>query len=439
MTGSAMDPPAFQAHLLTRENQRLVKARAKDPDDPLEIVIVRDMWLTGFDAPSMHTMYVDKPMQGAGLMQAIARVNRTFRDKPGGLIVDYIGVAQKLREALADYSPTDQEQAGVPIGQVVDVMLEKHDIVVGILHGQPWSSDPNLAAGERLSQLAGALNYVLADDDRKPRFLDQVLALLKAFALAGAREEAFAIRDDVRFFADIRAGLLKLESQGPTDARGRAGSEALDTAIEQLVSAAIAADEVIDVYAAAGMERPDLSILSDAFLEGLTKSERPNLQAELLKKLINDKIRSLRKSNIVEARRFSDMLDEAIRRYQNRTLSTAEIIAELVTLAKAMRDASDRGESLGLRHDELAFYDAIHENQSAVLELGDERLKALARELVSAVRESVTIDWNLKETIRAAMRAKICRLLNRHGYPPDGQERAIQLVIEQAELIAGET
>jgi type I restriction enzyme, R subunit len=232
----------------------------------------------------MHTMYVDKPMQGAGLMQAIARVNRTFRDKPGGLIVDYIGVAQKLREALADYSPTDQEQAGVPIERVVDVMLEKHDVVVRILHGQPWSSDPKLSPGERLSQLAGALNFVLGDEDRKPRFLDQVLALLKAFALAGAREEAFAIRDDVRFFADIRAGILKLDSQGPTDARGRMGTEALDTAIEQLVSAAVAADEVIDVYAAAGMERPDLSILSDAFLEGLTKSERPNLQAELLKK-----------------------------------------------------------------------------------------------------------------------------------------------------------
>lgn len=436
MTGSAMDPPALQAHLLTRESQRLVKARAKDPDDELEIVIVRDMWLTGFDAPSMHTMYVDKPMQGAGLMQAIARVNRTFRDKPGGLIVDYIGVAQKLREALADYSPTDQEQAGVPIEQVVDVMLEKHDVVVAILHGHPWSSDPKLSPGGRLSQLAGALNFVLGDEDRKPRFLDQVLALLKAFALAGAREEAFAIRDDVRFFADIRAGILKLDSQGPTDARGRIGTEALDTAIEQLVSAAVAADEVIDVYAVAGMERPDLSILSDAFLEGLTKSERPNLQAELLKKLINDKIRSLRKSNVVEARRFSEMLDEAIRRYQNRTLSTAEIIAELVDLAKAMRDAADRGESLGLRDDELAFYDAIHENESAVLELGDDTLKAIARELVVAVQESATIDWNLKETVRASMRAKVRRLLNKHGYPPDGQERAVQLVIEQAELFA---
>jgi len=436
MTGSAMDPPAYQPHLLTRENQRLVKARAKDPDDELEIVIVRDMWLTGFDAPSMHTMYVDKPMQGAGLMQAIARVNRTFRDKPGGLIVDYIGVAQKLREALADYSPTDQEQAGVPIEEVVGVMLEKHDVIVGILHGQAWSSDPTLPAAERMGQLASALNFVLADDDRKARFLDQVLRLLKAFALAGAREEALAIRDDVRFFADIRAALLKLASQGSPDAGGRVGSEALDTAIEQLVSAAVAADEVIDVYAAAGMERPDLSILSDTFLEGLTKSDQPNLQAELLKKLINDKIRSLRKSNIVEARRFSDMLDEAIRRYQNRTLSTAEIIAELVALAKTMRDAADRGEALGLRDDELAFYDAIHENESAVLELGDNTLKAIARELVVAVRESATIDWSLKETVRAAIRAKIRRLLNKYGYPPDGQERAVQLVIEQAELFA---
>jgi type I restriction enzyme R subunit len=249
----------------------------------------------------------------------------------------------------------------------------------------------------RMSQLAGALNFVLADEDRKARFLDQALRLLKAFALAGAREEALMIRDDVRFFADIRAAILKLASLGSPDASGRTGTEALDTAIEQLVSAAVAADEVIDVHAAAGMERPDLSILSDKFLEGLTKSDRPSLQAELLKKLINDKIRSLRKSNIVEARLFSDMLDEAIRRYQNRTLSTAEIIAELVELAKAMRDAADRGESLGLSDDELAFYDAIHENESAVLELGDDLLKPIARELVVAVQESATIDWNLKE------------------------------------------
>jgi type I restriction enzyme R subunit len=436
MTGSAMDLPAFQPHLMTRENQRLVKSRAKDPDDDLEIVIVRDMWLTGFDAPSMHTMYVDKPMQGAGLMQAIARVNRTFRDKPGGLIVDYIGVAQKLREALADYSPTDQEQAGVPIEQVVAVMLEKHDIVASILHGQAWSSDPAAPPGERISQLAIALNFVLADDDRKARFLDQVLRLVKSFALAGAREEALEIRDDVRFFSDIRAAIIKLDSQGPPEAGGRSGTEALDTAIEQLVSAAVAADEVIDVYATAGVERPDLSILSDRFLEGLIKSDRPNLQAELLKKLINDRIRSLRRSNIVEARRFSEMLDEAIRRYQNRTLSTAEIIAELVELAKVMRDAAARGESLGLRDDELAFYDAIHENEAAVLELGDDLLKAIARDLVVAVRESATIDWNLKETVRAGIRAKVRRLLNKYGYPPDGQERAVQLVIEQAELLA---
>jgi type I restriction enzyme R subunit len=435
MTGSAADPAAYQPHLYSKDVLRSIKARAKSDGDPLELVIVRDMWLTGFDAPPLHTMYVDKPMQGAGLMQAIARVNRTFLDKPGGLIVDYIGIAQHLREALADYSPSDHDQAGVPIEQIVEVMLEKHDVVRSILAGHTWTSDPALKAADRIGQLAATINFVLGDGDRRKRYLDQVLALVKAFALAGARDEALEIRDDVRFFADVRAAIIKLEAAGGSGPGGARGSAELDTAIAQLVSAAVAADEVIDVYAAAGAERPDISILSDAFLEGLKKSDRPNLQAELLKKLINDKIRSLRRRNIVEARRFSELLDEAIHRYQNRTLSSAEIIAELVELAKAVRDSEGRGETLGLREDELAFYDAVCQNESAVLELGDDTLKRIARDLVAAVRESATIDWNLKETVRAAMRAKVRRLLNRYGYPPDAQEEAVRLVIEQAELL----
>lgn len=434
MTGSAADPPEFQPHLYGAEVRKKLKARAKDPDDPLEIVIVRDMWLTGFDAPSLHTMYVDKPMQGAGLMQAIARVNRTFRDKPGGLIVDYIGIAQNLREALAEYSPSDREQAGVPIDEVVAVMLEKHDIVCGILHRHEWSSDPTISAEDRMNELANTMNYVLADLDRKTRFVDQVLALAKAFAFAGARDEALEIRDDVKFFTDIRAAIVKLDREGQAPSRG--GSGELDTAIAQLVSEAVAADEVVDVYAQLGMERPDLSILSDEFLDGLSQDARPNLQMELLKRLLNDRIRSLRRTNLVQSRQFSELLDDAIRRYTNRTLTTAEIIGELVKLAKEVRDAGNRGEQLGLSEKELAFYDAVCQNEPAVLELGDEVLKTIARELVKAVRESASIDWNLKESVRAQLRAKVRRLLTRYDYPPDKEERAIQLVLEQAELIA---
>jgi type I restriction enzyme R subunit len=437
MTGSAADPSAFQPHLHNKQTLRAIKARAKDPTDPLQVVIVRDMWLTGFDSPALHTIYVDKPMQGAGLMQAIARVNRTFRDKPGGLVVDYIGVAQKLREALADYSPSDREQAGVPIEQVIEVLIEKHDICCGILHSHDWSSDPHLGAADRMAELAGTMDFLLADPDRKTRFVDQVLALLKAFALAGARDEALAIRDDVRFFADVRSAILKLEAEGEPGRGGGGGTAELDTAIGQLVSEAVAADELIDVYAAAGMERPDLSIISDEFLEGLAQGERPNLQMAVLRRLLGDRIRTLRRTNVVQSRLFSTLLDDAINRYTNRALTTAEIIAELVKLAKQVRDHAGRGAALGLQDAELAFYDAVCQNDSAVLELGDETLKAIARELVTAVRQSATIDWSLKESVRAAMRAKVRRLLARYDYPPDKEERAVELILEQAEMFAG--
>jgi len=436
MTGSAADPAEFQPHLYPSEVRRTLKSRAKSPDDPLEIVIVRDMWLTGFDAPSLHTMYIDKPMQGAGLMQAIARVNRTFRDKPGGLIVDYLGIAQNLREALSEYSPSDREQTGVPIDEVVAIMLEKHDIVRAILHGCRWTSDPTLPPAERLTRHLDVVNFVLADTDRKTRYCDQVLALAKAFALAGARDEALEIRDDVRLFTDVRAAIVKLGREGEPGAGGGTGE--MDTAIAQLVSQAVAADQVVDVYAQLGMDRPELSILSDDFLEKVSRDPRPNLQMELLKRLLADRIRTIRRRNVVQARAFSDLLDDAIRRYTNRALSTAEIIAELVKLAREMRDAESRGAELGLRDDELAFYDAVCQNEPAVLEMGDDVLKLIAQELVKAVRESTSIDWNLKESVRAGLRAKVRRLLARYDYPPDKEERAIQLVLEQAELLADE-
>jgi type I restriction enzyme R subunit len=434
MTGSAADPAHYQPHLYSKEVKRDIKARAKNADDPLELVIVRDMWLTGFDAPSMHTMYVDKPMQGAGLMQAIARVNRTFRDKPGGLIVDYIGIATNLQEALAEYSPSDRDQAGVPISEMVAAMLEKHDIITGLLHGCDFNSSPDISAAERLAQHAKVLDFVMADPDRTERYLDQVLALAKVYALCGARDEAIAIRNDVRLFADVRAAIIKI--QNPDSGRGGSGAVEIDTAISQLVNEAVAADEVVDIYKLAGIDKPDLSILSNEFLDSLAGKDKPNLQMGLLQRLINDQIRTIQRINIVQARKFSEQLDEAIRRYTNRALTTAEIIAELVKLAKAMRDSEHRHEELGLSVAEAALYDAIAQNESAVLELGDETLKKIATELVGAVRSSVTIDWNLKESVRAAMRAKIRRLLAKYDYPPDYEDKAVDLVLEQAELFA---
>lgn len=434
MTGSAADPAEFQPHIHSKDVRKDLKLRAKNPDDELELVIVRDMWLTGFDAPSMHTMYVDKTMQGAGLMQAIARVNRTFRDKPGGLIVDYIGVFANLQAALQEYSPSDRDQAGVPIDDMVAVMLEKHDIIRGLLHGVDYNSSPALTAPQRLAEYAKVLDFVMADPDRTKRFNDQVLALAKAFALAGARDEAAAIRNDVRLFTDVRAAILKI--QNPDSGRGGSGAVEIDTALGQLINEAVAADQVVDIYKLAGVETPELSILSDEFLDSLADKDKPNLQMGLLRRLLNDQIRTVQRTNLVQARKFSELLDEAINRYTNRSLTTAEIIAELVKLAKQMRDDQKRHEELGLSAAEVALYDAIAQNDAAVMHMGDETLKKIAVDLVWAVRTSVVIDWDQKESVRAAMRSKVRRLLAKYDYPPDAEKRAIELVLEQAELFA---
>jgi type I restriction enzyme R subunit len=433
MTGSAADPAAYQPHLHAKDVRQKIKARAKDPDDPLEIVIVRDMWLTGFDAPAMHTMYVDKPMQGAGLMQAIARVNRTFRDKNGGLIVDYIGVATNLRRALAEYSPTDRDQAGVPIEEMVAVMQEKYGIVRDLLHGCAYDSSLSSAA-DRLAQRAAVLDFVLAEPDRTSRFLDQVLALTKAFALAGSRAEASAIRNDVALFADVRAAILKI--QHPDSGSSGSGAPEMETAIRQLVDEAVTGEGVVDVYRLAGIETPELAILSDEFLDGLASKDKPNLQMGLLRRLLADQVKTVRRTNVVQGRRFSEQLDEAINRYTNRALTTAEIITELVRLAKEMRDQAQRHEQLGLSVAEAAFYDAIASNESAVLTMGDDTLKQISVDLVWTVQQSATIDWNLKDSVKAAMRAKVRRLLAKYDYPPDLEDAAVELVLEQAEQYA---
>jgi type I restriction enzyme R subunit len=364
-------------------------------------------------------------------------VNRTFRDKPGGLIVDYIGVFSNLQKALIEYSPSDREQAGVPIEEIVAAMLEKHDIVLGLLHGCEFDASPDLAPAARLAEHAKVLDFVMADPDRTSRYLDQVLALVKAYALCGARDEAAAIRDQLRLFADVRAAILKI--QNPDSGRGGSGSVEIDTAIGQLVNEAVAADEVVDIYKLAGVETPELSILSDEFLDSLAHKDKPNLQLGLLRRLLNDQIRSVSRTNLVQSRKFSELLEEAINRYTNRSLTTAEIIAELVKLAKEMRDQANRHDALGLTESEAAFYDAIVQNDAAVLQMGDDTLKRMAHELVESIRASATIDWNLKESVRAQMRSKVRRLLAKYDYPPDLEEKAVELVLEQAELFASDT
>lgn len=435
MTGSAADPPEFQPHIHSKDVRKDLKLRAKNADDELELVIVRDMWLTGFDAPSMHTMYVDKTMQGAGLMQAIARVNRTFRDKPGGLIVDYIGVFSNLQAALQEYSPSDRDQAGVPIEEIIDAMMEKLDIVRGILHGVDYDSSPELSSSQRLSEYSKVLDYVMGDPDRTKRYNNEGLALAKTFALAGARDEAAAIRNDVRLFTDVRAAVLKI--MNPDSGSGGSGAVEIDTALGQLLNEAVAANDVVDVYKLAGVETPELSILSDEFLDSLAQKEKPNLQMGLLRKILNDQIRTVQRKNVVKGRKFSEMLDAAVKRYTNRSLSTAEIIAELVKLAKQVRDDQKRQDELGLREDEVAFYDAIVQNNTAVLEMGDDTLKKISVDLVWAVRNSVAIDWDQKESVRASMRSKVRRLLAKYDYPPDAEEEAVDLVLQQAEVFAG--
>ena len=405
----------------------------RNPKDPFKIVIVRDMWLTGFDAPSLHTMYLDKPMRGHGLMQAIARVNRVFREKPGGLVVDYLGLAHELKQALATYTESGGTgKTAIKQEEAVAVMLEKYEVCCGLFHGFDWSKWVTGTPGERLGVLPSAQEHILAQEDGKNRLLHAVLELSQAFALAVPHEDALRIRDDVAFFQAVRASLVK---RAPGEARTE---EELDQAVRQIVSRAIAPEGVIDIFTAAGLEKPDISILSDEFLSEIRGMPQRNLAVELLRKLLSGEIRMRRRKNVVQARSFSEMLEQAIRRYQNRAIEAAQVIEELIELAKEMRQANARGEALGLTEEEVAFYDALETNDSAVKVLGDETLRTIARELVKTVRANVTIDWTMRENVRAHLRVLVKRILRKYGYPPDKQEKATQTVLEQAEVLSYE-
>ena len=431
MTGKASDPPDWQQHIGNKARREALAKRFRDPADPLRMVLVRDMWLTGFDAPSLHTMYVDKPMRGHGLMQAIARVNRVFRDKPGGLIVDYLGLAHELKRALATYTESGGTgETALDKEQAVRAMLEKYEVCCGLFHGFNRSAWTAGSPAERLQLLPAALEHVLAQEDGKARCLRAVRELSQAFALAVPHPETVRIRDDVSLFQHVRAALSK---RVRPDAKS---DEELDHAVRQIVSRAVAPNGVVDIFAAAGLKKPDVSILSQEFLHEVRGTGRRNLAVELLERLLKGELASRRRKNVVQARSFADMLEQTIRRYQNRAVEAAQVIEELIALAREMRDANARGERLGMSDDELAFYDALGVNDSAVQVLGDETLRDIARELVETVRGNVTIDWTLRENVRANLRRLVKRVLRKHGYPPDKQERATRTVLEQAEVLS---
>lgn len=446
MTGSASDPLDWQEHIRTKSRRKSIGDRLKDPKDPLKLIIVRDMFLTGFDAPALHTMYIDKPMQGHNLMQAIARVNRVFGDKEGGLIVDYIGIAQDLKNALAVYAARkgrgdikhDQEEA-------VAKMLEIYEVTANMFGKFDYRKYFTLQPKDKLSFILDAANYIaeLTEEKEgqtvhngKERFKSNVILLQKAFALSVPNPKAFEIRDDLAFFQAIKARFNKFDDQTKTRS-----NEEIETAIRQIINDAIISSEVIDVFDAAGIRKPDISILSDEFLDEILHMERKNLALELLKRLLNDEIKSRSQFNLVQGKKFSEMLADAVKRYQNGLITSAQIIEELIKLAKDIREADKRGEQMNLRVDELAFYDALADNPTAETILGDVTLKQIAHELVESVRNNTSIDWQLKESVQAKLRVMVKRILRKYKYPPDDPTTgeytvSVTKVLDQAELLA---
>lgn len=430
MTGSASDPVAWQQHIRNKTRREELGKRFKDPSDHFQIAIVRDMWLTGFDVPCLHTMYIDKPMRGHGLMQAIARVNRVYKDKPGGLIVDYIGLADQLKKALSNYTESGGKgKTAIDQDEAVALMLEKYEVCCDMFHG--FNRDLWITGNhqERLSLLPKAQEHILTLENGKNRFVKAVVELTKAYALSVPKEKALEISDDVAFFQAVKAALVKSQ---PDKQRSQ---EEMEYVIRQIISKAVVTDEVIDIFSAAGIKKPDISILSDEFLADVRGMEHKNLAVELLKKLLEGQIMLHARKNIVKARSFTELLEDAIAKYHNRTIETIQVIEELIDIAKDIREESSRGKKLGLTEDETAFYDALGANDSAVAVLGDDKLRLIAQEITKSVRNNIKIDWAIRENVRAEMRVIVKRILRKYGYPPDKQAKATELVLEQAELI----
>jgi type I restriction enzyme R subunit len=428
MTGSASDKALLQSHVHTKHVKKRLERRFKDPKDPLKLVLVRDMWLTGFDVPCCHTMYVDKPMRGHNLMQAIARVNRVFKDKPGGLVVDYIGIASELKQALKLY--TDAKGKGTPaldVSEALAVLLEKLDVCHGLFHGFDYSE----YATKAIQLLPGAMNHIIGLKDGKKRFLDTVTAITRAFSLCGTMDEAKELKKEIAFFCAVKAVITKY-----TTVDKKRTEEQKNSALKQILDNAVIAEGVADIFELAGLDKPNIGLLSEEFLEDVRNMPSKNLAVELLEKLLRDEIKSRGRKNVVQEKKFGDRLMETLRKYNNRAIETAQVIEELIQMAKDYQEALKQEEKLGLTPDEVAFYTALANNESAVRELGDATLKQIAVELTEKLRKNATVDWQVRDSVRAKLRNLVRRLLRKYKYPPDKQLEAIDLVLAQATVMA---
>ena len=434
MTSSSSDGPKTAKHHTTKQQRRTLADRMKDPDDELKLVIVRDMWLTGFDAPSLHTLYIDKPMKGHNLMQAIARVNRVYKDKPGGLVVDYLGIASDLKKALSFYS--DAGGKGDPTiaqAQAVELMLEKLEVVSQMYNGFPYGDFFEAETREKLSMILAAEEHILGLEDGKKRYINEVTALSKAFAIAIPHEQVMDVKDEVSFFQAVKARLAKFDGTGS----GRTDEE-IETTIRQVIDKALVSEQVIDVFDAAGIKKPDISILSEDFLMELKGMEHKNVALEVLKKLLNDEIKARSKKNLVKSQSLKEMLENSIKKYHNKILTAAEVMEELIKLSKEIVNMDNEAKKLGLTDFEYAFYTAVANNDSAKQLMQQDKLRELAVILTERVRQNASIDWTIKESVRAKLKVIIKRTLRQYGYPPDMQKLATETVLKQAEMIARE-
>lgn len=436
MTGSSSDPASFQRHIGPKKRRNLLEKRMKDVNDELQLVIVRDMWLTGFDIPSMHTMYIDKSMKGHNLMQAIARVNRVFKDKPGGLIVDYVGIAESLKEALKEYTESDQAQTAIDTDKAVELMLLKYDVIQDMLYNLDYSKFNSEKKSERYYTISDTMDYVIGlGEDERQRFIKTVTELGKAFALCATEPTAQELNDEIAFFKAVKAGLVKL-LQPSKEGKTRKTSAEVEAEINQLVSQSVVTEDVIDIYQTLGLEQPDLSILSDDFLKDVEGLKQKNVAVELLNRLLKGQVKSLMKTNATVSKRFSEMLGNSINQYNSRSIEASKVIEELIQFAKDIKQEQQRGSELGLNSDEIAFYDALASHETAKKAMGDKELRAIAHELTKTVKENMGVDWSKRDSAKAKMRVAVRRLLKKYGYPPDLQKMAVEQVVEQAELMA---
>ncbi|QHW37533.1 type I restriction endonuclease subunit R [Staphylococcus ursi] len=437
MTGASSDPQKYQPHIGSKQRRTLLENRMKDENDALQLVIVRDMWLTGFDVPSLHTMYIDKLMKGHNLMQAIARVNRVFKDKPGGLIVDYVGIAEYLKEALKDYSDKDRDKAGIDTDKALELMLMKYDVIQDMLYQHDYSGFESEKQMDRYNAISTTMDYIFGlGEAERQRFVKTVTELGKAYALCATEPAAQELNSEIAFFKAVKSGIVKLLSPVTDEEVQKKTPTEIEAEIKQLISKSVVTEEVIDIYQTLGLENPDISILSDEFLKDVEGLEQKNVAVELLNRLLKNQVRTLMKMNTTASRKFSEMLGRSIQKYNNRTIEASKVIEELIDMAKEIQQEQQRGNDLGLSTEEIAFYDALASHETAKTVMGDKELRAIAHELTKTVKENMSVDWSKRDSAKAKMRVQVRRLLKKYGYPPDLQKMAVEQVVEQAELMA---